>query len=124
MTVLSGGSAAHVKNLSTGDESTKSINKLRRLQINNIYDLHLDPLLAFSEDDALRTSNIYRQLQGQFDFLESEKVPIAPDPGRLRSGRAYNAQISTPMKSCLHPRKRNLIQLHEGDLDNMGTSQR
>merc|ERR1711888_409843 len=46
--VLSGGSAARVKNLSTGDESTKSINKLGCLQINNLYDLNLDPLLAFS----------------------------------------------------------------------------
>ena len=28
------------------------------------------------------------------------------------------------MKSCLHQRKRKLIKLHEGDLDNMSTSQR
>ena len=120
--VLSGGSAARVKNLTNGDESTKSINKLGRLQLNNLYDLHLDPLLAFSEDDTLRTSNIYRQLQGQFDFLESEKVPLTPDPGRLRNGRNYNAQISALMKTCLKQRKP--IKLYTSDLDNMGPSQR
>ena len=122
MKVLSGGSAARVRNLTNGDESTKSINRLGRLQLSNLYDLHLDPFLAFSEDDTLRTSNIYRQLQGQFDYLESEKVPLPPDPGRLRNGRNYNAQISALMKTCLKHRKP--IKLCTSDLDNMGPSQR
>ena len=120
--VLSGGSAARVKNLCTGNESTRSINKLGRLKIHNVYDLNLDPLMAFQKDETLRTSNIYKQLQGKFDFLESEKEPIAPDPGRLRSGRVYSAQVSNPVKSCLQ--KKKLIKLCEGDLDYMRTSQR
>ena len=102
--VLSGGSAAGVRNLSTGDESTKSINKLGRLKIQDVYDLNLDPIMAFQKDETLRTSNIYKQLQGKFDFLESEQEPIAPDPGRLRSGRVYSAQkdqVLNTLKSCL-----------------------
>ena len=76
--VLSGGTAARVKNLTNGDESTKPITKLGRLKLSNLYDLHLDPFLAFSEDESLRTSNIYRQLQGQFDFwsLNRPRLPL------------------------------------------------
>ena len=72
--------------------------------MSNLYDLHLDPSLAFSDDDTLRRANIYRQLQGQFDFLESEKVPLPPAPGRLRTGRNYNATLSAQMKPCLKHR--------------------
>ena len=117
--VLSGGTAARVKNLTNGDESTKPINKLGRLKLSNLYDLHLDPFLAFSEDESLRTSNIYRQLQGQFDFLESEQAPPTPDPGRLRNGRNYTAHL---MKPSLKQRK--LTPLFDSDFDNMSPNLR
>ena len=55
--VLSGGMAARVRNLTNGDESTRPITKLGRLNLGNLYDLHLDPALAFSDDDALRKAN-------------------------------------------------------------------
>ena len=120
--VLSGGTAARVKNLTNGDESTKPITKLGRLHLSNLYDLHLDPFLAFSDDDTLRTANIYRQLQGRFDYLESEKVPLPPAPGRLRTGRNYNATISALLKPCL--KHRTLTPLFDSDLDNMGPTLR
>ena len=81
--------------------------------------------MAFQKDETLRTSNIYKQLQGKFDFLESEQEPIAPDPGRLRSGRVYSAQKDqafNTLKSCL--KKKKLIKFCEGDLDYMKECQR
>ena len=116
--VLSGGMAARVRNLTNGDESTKPINKLGRLNLGNLYDLHLDPSLAFSDDDTLRKANIYRQLQGKFDYLESDKLPLPPVQGRLRTGRNYNATLSVLPKPCL--KQRTQTTLFESDLDTMG----
>ena len=56
------------------------------------------------------------------DFLESEKVPLPPAPGRLRTGRNYNATLSALMKPCL--KQRTLTPLFDSDLDNMGPTLR
>ena len=120
--VLSGGTAARVRNLSNGDESTRPISKLGRLHLSHLYDLHLDPTIAFTEDDTLRRANVYRQLQGQFDFLEHDKVPIPPAQGRLRTGRTYTANISNYKKSCL--KQVTPSPLFESDLDLMGPNLR
>ena len=120
--VLSGGTAARVRNLTNGDESTRPISKLGRLHLSHLYDLHLDPTIAFTEDDTLRKADVYRQLQGQFDFLEHDKVPIPPAQGRLRTGRTYTANVSTNKKSCL--KQVTPSTLFESDLDLMSPNLR
>ena len=90
--------------------------------MSHLYDLHLDPTIAFTENDTLRRANVYRQLQGQFDFLEHDKVPIPPAQGRLRTGRTYTANISNYKKSCL--KQVTPSPLFESDLDLMGPNLR